>query len=69
MDINNEFTEWAVARGVQLNGIATHRFPGRGLGIIAKQELKVCRTGHYLYLITLYFSFALSITTVSASAF
>jgi hypothetical protein len=40
MDIHKEFTEWAVARGVKLDGIATHRFPGKGLGIIAERELK-----------------------------
>jgi hypothetical protein len=44
MDIHKEFTEWAVTRGVKLNGIAAHRFPGRGVGIIAKKELEVCRT-------------------------
>jgi hypothetical protein len=47
MDIHKEYTEWAVARGVKLNGIATHRFPGRGLGIIAEKKLKVCRTNLY----------------------
>jgi hypothetical protein len=47
MDIHKEFTEWVVARGVKLNGIAAHRFPGRGLGIITEKELKVCRTNLY----------------------
>jgi len=42
MDVHKEFTEWAVARGVKLNGIASHKFPGRGIGIIAEKELKVC---------------------------
>lgn len=46
MDIHKEFTEWAVARGLKLNGIAIHRFPGRGLGIIAEKDLKVCRTSN-----------------------
>lgn len=40
MDIHKEFTEWAVARGVRLNGTAAHRFPGRGLGIIAEKKLE-----------------------------
>jgi hypothetical protein len=44
MDIHREFTEWAVARGVKLNSIAVHRFPGKGLGIIAEEKLEVCRT-------------------------
>jgi len=33
--------------GSEANGIAAHRFPGRGLGIIAKKKLKVCRTNLY----------------------
>ena len=43
MDIHKDFMEWAIARGVTLNGIAAHRFPGKGVGIIAEKELKVCR--------------------------
>jgi hypothetical protein len=43
MDIHEEFTEWSNARGVRLNGIAAHRFRGRGLGIIAERKLNVCR--------------------------
>jgi hypothetical protein len=42
MEMDNEFTKWAAALGVKLNGIATHRFPGRGLGIIAERKLEVC---------------------------
>jgi hypothetical protein len=40
MDVHKEFTEWAVARGVKINGIAAHRFPRRGLGIIAEKKFK-----------------------------
>ncbi len=47
MDVHKEFTEWAIARGVKLNGIAAHRFVGRGLGIIAEKKLAVCRTKLY----------------------
>jgi hypothetical protein len=47
MEIYKEFTEWAVARGVKLNGIAIHRFPGRGLGIIAEKKLEVCEINIY----------------------
>ncbi|RFU33037.1 hypothetical protein B7463_g3259, partial [Scytalidium lignicola] len=32
---------WALARGVKLNGITIHRFPGRGLGVIAEKDLNV----------------------------
>lgn len=42
MDVHEEFTEWALAQGLNLNGIAIHRFPGRGVGIIAEKELNVC---------------------------
>jgi len=42
MDIHEEFTEWAAARGVKISGIAAHTFPGRGLGIIAQKKLNVC---------------------------
>jgi hypothetical protein len=55
MDIHNEFTEWAIARGVKLNGIAIHKFPCRGLGILAEKQFKVCRTNFYVVLIWLHF--------------
>lgn len=45
MDIHKEFAEWAVARGIKVNGIAAHRFPGRGLGIIAEKNFKARRKG------------------------
>ncbi|KFY79130.1 hypothetical protein V499_01849 [Pseudogymnoascus sp. VKM F-103] len=35
-----EFTKWAAVLRVKLDGIARHRFPSRGLGIIAERELK-----------------------------
>ncbi|KAJ5040333.1 uncharacterized protein L3040_005989 [Drepanopeziza brunnea f. sp. 'multigermtubi'] len=38
MEIHEEFTEWAVAQGIKINGIAAHKFEGRGLGIIATQK-------------------------------
>jgi hypothetical protein len=44
MDIHNEFTQWALAWGVKLNGMATHRLPGKGFGIIAEKNLKVYAT-------------------------
>ncbi|KIX96613.1 uncharacterized protein Z520_07879 [Fonsecaea multimorphosa CBS 102226] len=33
-------TKWAVSNGIKVNGIAAHKFPGRGLGIVAKRRLK-----------------------------
>jgi len=41
MERHIEFTEWAVAQGVKLNGIAAHKFPGRGLGVIAEKRIVV----------------------------
>lgn len=44
MEIHKEFAEWAVARGVKINGVAAHRFPGKGLGIIAEKQFKARMT-------------------------
>jgi hypothetical protein len=41
MDIHEKFTDWAIEKGVKINGIRPHRFEGRGLGIIAEKDLKV----------------------------
>jgi hypothetical protein len=41
MDIHKKFMEWAIEKGVEINGIRPHRFAGRGLGIIAERDLKV----------------------------
>ncbi|RDW63823.1 SET protein [Coleophoma crateriformis] len=40
MEIHQRFTEWAMSQGVEINGIAAHRFPGKGLGIIAERRHK-----------------------------
>ncbi|KAG9229157.1 hypothetical protein BJ875DRAFT_387950 [Amylocarpus encephaloides] len=40
MDAHERFTEWSKAQGVEINAIAPHRFPGRGLGIVAKKGFK-----------------------------
>lgn len=63
MDIHKEFTKWAAVLRVKLDGIATHRFPSRGFGIIAERELKVSRARQvfFICLINLPLSFALSI--------
>ncbi|KAE9372392.1 SET domain-containing protein [Stipitochalara longipes BDJ] len=44
MDIHEKFTEWAIEKGVKINGIRPHRFEGRGLGIIADKDLKAGET-------------------------
>jgi hypothetical protein len=41
MDIHENFTAWSIEEGVKINGIKPHRFPGRGLGIVAEKDLKV----------------------------
>jgi hypothetical protein len=41
MEIHEDFTKWAKARGVKINGISAHRFEGRGLGIRADRDLEV----------------------------
>ena len=41
MDVLEDLTKWAVARGVKLDGIAAHKFPGKGLGVIAEENLCV----------------------------
>jgi len=44
MEKHENFTEWACAQGVKINGVAAHRFPGRGLGIVAKRKHEVQET-------------------------
>jgi hypothetical protein len=41
MEKHHDFTAWAVRNGLDINGIAPHRFPGRGLGIIAVKRHEV----------------------------
>jgi hypothetical protein len=35
------FVDWAKENGIMVNGIAPARFVGRGMGIVAAQDLKV----------------------------
>ena len=44
METLKDLTKWAVARGVKLDGIAAHKFPGKGLGVIAQENLHVRAT-------------------------
>lgn len=48
MEIHEAFTKWAVEKGVKINGLAAHKFEGRGLGIIAEKRHEVCREIEYL---------------------
>ena len=41
MEKHEKFTDWALTQGVKINGIAAHKFPGRGLGIVAKKKHQV----------------------------
>jgi hypothetical protein len=49
MDAHHKFTEWAVKQGADINGIAPHRFPGQGLGIIAEKDFKVRPLPYAIY--------------------
>lgn len=39
---HEEFAEWAKAQGVTIDGVAPARFEGRGLGLAATRDIKVC---------------------------
>jgi hypothetical protein len=43
MDVLEKFTQWSEARGVKRNGVAAHRFAGRGMGIVAERRIEVRR--------------------------
>ncbi|KAL4805491.1 hypothetical protein BDV18DRAFT_20195 [Aspergillus unguis] len=34
------FTQWAISQGITVNGVGPARFPGRGLGMIAKRSIQ-----------------------------
>lgn len=38
---HTDFISWAKTNGVEINGIAPARFVGRGMGIVAAQDIKV----------------------------
>ncbi|KAK5075732.1 hypothetical protein LTR70_010040 [Exophiala xenobiotica] len=38
MPTSQELTQWALSKGLRLNGIAAHNFPQRGMGIVAKKH-------------------------------
>ncbi|OQV03320.1 SET domain-containing protein [Cladophialophora immunda] len=40
METCDSLTKWAVSNGIKVNGVAAHKFPGKGLGIVAKRRLK-----------------------------
>ncbi|KAH6855101.1 hypothetical protein B0I37DRAFT_47139 [Chaetomium sp. MPI-CAGE-AT-0009] len=40
MEVFEELIHWAEDRGVELNGVAPHTLPGRGVGIVATEQLK-----------------------------
>jgi len=35
------FMRWAISQGVEINGVAPARFPGRGLGMMALRAIEV----------------------------
>ncbi|EXJ61184.1 uncharacterized protein A1O5_11976 [Cladophialophora psammophila CBS 110553] len=40
MGTRHDLTKWAVCNGIKVNGVAAHRFPGKGMGIVAERRLK-----------------------------
>lgn len=38
---HTDFVSWAKSNGVEIHGIAPARFVGRGMGIVAAQDIKV----------------------------
>ncbi|KAF9892501.1 hypothetical protein FE257_001610 [Aspergillus nanangensis] len=38
------FTQWAISRGIQINGIAPARIPGRGVGMVASRDIEENQT-------------------------
>lgn len=61
MEKHEKFSEWAVAGGVTINGIAAHRFPGKGLGVIATKNHEVGGIGSLAYC---YFHFIIVLRTI-----
>ena len=41
VDDHDRFFKWAVANGIQVNGVTPRRFPGRGMGMIATRTIEV----------------------------
>ncbi|KAH8812585.1 hypothetical protein F5884DRAFT_785858 [Xylogone sp. PMI_703] len=41
METHKEFVKWVLSQGLEIEGITVHKFPGRGLGIIAERDLNV----------------------------
>jgi hypothetical protein len=50
---HTEFVSWAKSHGVEINGIAPARFVGRGMGIVAAQDIKVSSCP-YIFLLWFY---------------
>lgn len=48
MDAHRQFTQWVLTQNVEINGVAPHKFPGKGLGIVAENDLKVRQSFIYL---------------------
>ncbi|KAJ9613983.1 hypothetical protein H2200_002119 [Cladophialophora chaetospira] len=42
--LSGELTRWAASHGAKIKGIAAHKFPGKGLGVIAERRLEAGET-------------------------
>ncbi|OAX79511.1 hypothetical protein ACJ72_06166 [Emergomyces africanus] len=36
---HEQFTEWAISQGIEINGVAPTRFPGQGVGLAAQRKI------------------------------
>ena len=46
--MDEEFMEWAVSRGVVVNGIAIYAFPGGRDGVVAEKRFDVCEEKSFI---------------------
>lgn len=41
MDVHEAFTRWAIGQGIMIKGVKPHRFPQKGMGLMADTDLEV----------------------------
>ena len=69
MEKHEEFTKWALDHGVKINGVAAHRFPGRGLGIIATEDHKVSHVVVFVRVFNVSFQCGVTPNSVAQASF
>jgi len=48
-EVHDIFLKWATDHGIEMNGVAPAKFVGRGMGIVAARDLKVCYIQGFSY--------------------